>query len=121
MRESEFQRALIDVATMRGWRVMHNSDSRKMVKRGSGYAPVADPLAAGWPDLFLAKPGCPMRVFELKSAVGRLTDNQRSWLDLLTISGMPCYVLRPDALERPRLWLARELPDECRWNLGSPS
>ncbi len=97
MTEAEFQKQVIDTAMWMGWKVMHISDSRKMVRRGGSYKAVADPLTSGWPDLFLVK-GSEVRVFELKSAKGRLTDSQKDWLETLSAAGLPCFVLRPHHL-----------------------
>ncbi len=52
---------------------------------------------AGFPDLVLARD----RVIfaELKTEIGRLTDRQTHWLDVLRAAGQECYVWRPSDWE----------------------
>jgi len=54
--------------------------------------------APGFPDCVLAKPGR-LIICELKSEIGRLTDKQREWLDVLAAAGAETYVFRPSQFE----------------------
>lgn len=79
--EKEFQGQVVDLAMLRRWRVWHDHDSRRN--------------AAGLPDLLLLRP--PRLVFaELKTEKGRLSAEQRTWLDELgRCPGVEVHVWRP--------------------------
>lgn len=86
--EAEFQAAVIDLARLRGWLVMHTRPART----AKGWA---TPIQGdkGYPDLTLARH---KRVvfLELKSQKGRVSADQKHWLEEL-----------PDAnLFRPSDW-----------------
>ena len=67
MREAELQGTILDAAALFGWIVQHNSDSRR-----------AHP---GWPDLVLGHPERKeVVIWELKTAKGRVTKEQETWL-----------------------------------------
>lgn len=89
--ESEFQRAVIEVARLAGYRVAHFRAA--MSANGRWMTPVqAD--GAGFPDLVLAKPG--RLIFaELKSKAGKLSEGQQVWLNALQSAGVEVYVWRP--------------------------
>ena len=97
--EAAFQAAVVDLAQLRGWRVMHIHDSR----RG---------LGAGYPDLTLLHRATGALLFaELKAANGRLSREQQEWLDDLHKGGHTVHVWRPahfatgliqDVLRSPR-------------------
>ncbi len=76
--EAEFQQAVINLAKLHGWRVMH---TRPALTRAGRWA---TPLQGhpGFVDLVLAKEG---RVWflELKSAKGKATPEQQEWLSAL--------------------------------------
>jgi hypothetical protein len=77
--EGMLQRQVLQLARLRGWLAYHPLDSR-------GSEP-------GFPDLVLVRERV---VFaELKSATGRLSQAQRTWLDRLTAAGAECYCWRP--------------------------
>jgi hypothetical protein len=81
--EAEFQKAVVDLAQLRGWLVMHIADSR----RG---------LGPGYPDLTLLHPRTGQLLFvELKSANGRVSPDQQRWLDALRRGGHRAEVWRP--------------------------
>jgi len=94
--EAEFQRIVIDMAHLFGWRVAHFRPAR--TARGWRTPVAAD--GKGFPDLVLAKAG---RVIfaELKTDTGRLSDDQQAWRDAL-----------PDAV----VWRPRDL-DEIEFAL----
>lgn len=66
--EKELQASVVELAEMTGWMYYHTYDSRRS--------------PAGFPDLVLVRRG--RLIFaELKSGNGRLTVNQKLWLDEL--------------------------------------
>lgn len=86
MAEAAFMTAVRRQARIWGWRVYHTHRSDR-----------SDP---GWPDLVLAHPKHRLLlVVELKSEKGRVTPDQRIWLDLLTACGVDARVWRPDDLD----------------------
>lgn len=89
--EASFQEQVIELAEMYSWRVAHFHDSRREVRPG---VHIGDKRAAGWPDLTLARPG-EFMVCELKAEQGRLTSNQREWLQLLDLAGIETHVWKP--------------------------
>lgn len=81
--EASFQQAVVDLAHLRGWLVMHIADSR----RG---------LGAGYPDLTLLHSRTGQLLFvELKKADGRVSVDQQRWLDALRRGGHRAEVWRP--------------------------
>ena len=85
--EASFQSAVIDYAELRGWRVYHVPDSRKVQRTGKGF-----------PDLVMARWG--ILVFaELKTDTGRLSPAQLEWRDAMEIDA-DFRVWRPKDWER---------------------
>ncbi len=84
--EALWQRQVLDIAHLYGWRSYHTHDSRRS--------------NAGFPDLTLVRP--PRVVFaELKSMRGRTSSDQRAWLaDLNACPGVETYLWRPDQLDQ---------------------
>lgn len=93
--ESAFQEAVIALSRMHGWRVAHFRPVQAYRKDGTArwLTPVqAD--GAGFPDLCMARNG--QVVFaELKRVGGRVTPEQRVWLDALS-GAVGAYVWTPD-------------------------
>lgn len=82
--EAEFQTAVLDLASMLGWRYYHTHDSRRSPH--------------GFPDLVLVRP--PIVLFvELKSPSGVVQPDQRVWLEELARCGLNVRVWRPDDWE----------------------
>jgi len=78
--ERAFQNEVVRYARMMGWRLYHTHDSRRS--------------EAGFPDLVLVRR--PRLVWaELKSERGRLTDDQRAWIEELRACGQEVHVWRP--------------------------
>jgi hypothetical protein len=97
MTEDEFQRQVIALARLRGWKAAHFRRVRVARKSGSTYWET--PVAAdgkGWPDLFLAKPCFRPLAWELKVEPNRASQEQLDWLYLLTASGIDARVLYPE-------------------------
>jgi len=79
MTERDWMAKVIETAQWYHWRLYHTHDSRRS--------------EAGFPDLVLVRDRI---VFaELKSERGRLTFDQRKWLDALAAAGAETYVWRP--------------------------
>lgn len=91
MSEAEWQQQVIDLAHLHGWRVAHFRPAQN--GRGDWRTPVAAD-GRGFPDLVCARRGRVLFV-ELKSDNGRLTTEQRHWLDALQHAGAEVAVWRP--------------------------
>lgn len=89
--EREFQRIVLQLATLRGWHHWHDNDSR-----GN---------AAGFLDLVLVRE----RVIwvELKTEKGRVRPEQAEWIERLRDAGQHVYVWRPSDWEEISVTLAR--------------
>ena len=79
MTEAQFQRSVIELAQLNGWKVAHFRPAQN--GRGNWRTPVAAD-GAGFPDLVLVRD----RVIfaELKTDRGRVRPEQQAWLDALT-------------------------------------
>ena len=91
-RERDFQRAVIDLARLTGWRVHHTRPA--LTRRGRWLTPIQGD--AGFPDLVLVRAG---RVIfaELKRNGARPTPAQREWLEALqACAGVECYLWTPN-------------------------
>ena len=82
--EAQFTRSVVQLLQLRGWRVAHYPDSRRL--QGD----------KGLPDI-LAVSGKRGRILALELKVGyrQPTDDQRRWMDDLSAAGCVCAVLRP--------------------------
>ena len=80
MTESELQANIRELAKLLGWLTYHTHDSRR-----------SEP---GFPDLVLVGHGR-MLVRELKDARGRVSDEQRDWLEAFDRAGVDQGVWRP--------------------------
>lgn len=79
--EAQFQAAVIEYASLRGWMHFHAYDSRR-----------SEP---GFPDLVLARGGS-LIFAELKTATGRVSAAQRAWLNRLSnVIGVYACLWRP--------------------------
>lgn len=93
--ESGFQRAVIALARLHGWRVAHFRPA--MNERGKWRTAVAGD-GAGFPDLVLVKVvGKNKRLIfvELKTDAGRVRPEQREWLAWLSGAGVSAAIWRP--------------------------
>jgi hypothetical protein len=80
--ESDLQARVRRLARESGWLVYHTRDSRGSDK--------------GFPDLVLCRPGS-LLFIELKSAAGKLSAEQATWIDLLrhSVPDVEAYLWRP--------------------------
>lgn len=101
--EKDFQKQVLDLARLYGWKVAHFHDSRRQVKPGVF---VGDKDAAGFPDLVLVRPP-ELVVLELKRELGKTTPEQDEWLALLSACGVEASVVRPSNWDELRLRLGR--------------
>jgi len=91
MTETQFLEAVLDVALRFGWRRAHFRPAR--TRRGWRTAMSGD---VGFPDVVLVhvETGT-LLVRELKTAVGKVTDEQRAWLDGFAACEVDTGVWRP--------------------------
>ena len=83
MTEAELQETVREIAKTTGWLYYHTYRSKRS--------------PAGFPDVVLVRP--PRVIFaELKSDTGKLTKEQRTWIEALLFCG-EAYVWRPKDLE----------------------
>lgn len=101
--EKDFQKQVLEMARLFGWKVAHFHDSRRQVKPGVF---VGDKDAAGFPDLVLVRPP-ELLVLELKRELGKTTPEQDEWLALLGACGVEARVVRPSDWDWLRVRLGR--------------
>ena len=89
--ERDFQRAVVELARITGWRVHHTRPA--LTRRGRWLTPIQGDT--GFPDLVLCRP--PRVIFaELKRTGGKPTPAQRGWLDALRqCAGVEVYLWTP--------------------------
>lgn len=85
MTEAQLQDTIVTAARLHGWASYHTRDSR-----GSD---------RGFPDLVLVHPRHGVYFAELKSARGRVTADQRAWLDQLRRADAHTFLWRPEHLD----------------------
>lgn len=94
--EEQLRVDFAEAAGYLGWRFMHISDSRKVVRRDGKDIAVGDEECKGWPDLFLAHPRSGrLLAVEVKRELEKVTPEQQAWLDDLAACGVATFVLRP--------------------------
>jgi hypothetical protein len=82
MSEKDWQEQVIELAHTLGYVTYHTYDSRR--------------CEPGLPDLFLLRMAPPrFVVIELKTTRGRITKEQRIWLNGLRAAGVEAYIFRP--------------------------
>jgi hypothetical protein len=96
LREAAFQRQVIDLLHVHGWRVAHFRGVRVQRKNGGVYhqTPVQGD-GSGFPDVIAVRGGR-IIVAELKCGRNRLTQEQKVWLDCFRLAGVPAYEWRPE-------------------------
>lgn len=94
MSEVELQNCVIEMAKRMGYLVFHTYDSRRS--------------SPGYPDLHLVHPRAGRHMFwELKTARGRVSIEQRGWLDALAAAGCDVAVVRPSDYQSG--WVLQQL------------
>lgn len=97
--EKAFTLQVIEIARYHGWRIVHFDTAQGY--RGEFRTPYLGD-GRGFPDIVAVRKE---RVVwaELKTATGRLTDQQKEWLDDLLAANQEVYLWRPSDLD----WLTR--------------
>lgn len=92
-RESAFQKTVIEMAQLHGWKVAHFRPAR--TKDGGWLTPVAA-NGKGFPDLMCIRQRTRQRfAAECKIPPNKPTPEQDEWLDAMEICGIPAYVWTP--------------------------
>ena len=97
--EKDFQRTVIEMAKVLGWRV--HAERPAIRQSGKWSTPIQGD--AGFPDLVLAHPQKGVIFAELKSERGKATDAQMEWMDALYAAGQRVHLWKPrdmDAIEQ---------------------
>ncbi len=90
--EAQWQARVCDLATLWGWRYYHAPENRPVIGRnGRRYV---QNIRAGWPDLALVR-GRRLLFVELKTEIGKVSDDQQGWLDALAATGAETWAWRP--------------------------
>lgn len=90
--ESAFQRQVLDLARLRGWRVAHF----RPAQTAKGWRTAVSGDGAGFPDLILIR-GPRLIVAELKrSRKEKVRPAQAEWLAAFEAAGVPAFVWTPD-------------------------
>ena len=104
--EAEFQKAVISLAKLHGWRVMHTQPAQ--IRPGKWITPNTG--NQGFPDLVMTHPFRGTIFVELKTDKGIVSNTQWEWINTLEESGEEVHVWRPKDLEKISTRLARK-PD----------
>lgn len=94
MTEKDWQKQVVDLAKVLGWRCYHPFLSKWSEK--------------GWPDLALIRER--VVYVELKRAGGKLSEHQSDWLDALRAAGAEVYVWYPCDFDRAAQVLQEKRP-----------
>jgi len=89
--ESAFQAVIVETARLTGWKSVHILPT----KLQNGRWRSAQSGDTGFPDLVLAHPQRGVIFAELKTQLGRVTDQQLDWITTLKAAGAEAYIWRP--------------------------
>lgn len=103
--ERDFQRQVVDAAKRLGWMVFSVRQSAGAF--GADGRKVSIVTSDGWPDLFLVRRNRAIAA-ELKSAKGKVSDEQAAWLEALAGAGIETHVWRPADWDAVLVALTRE-------------
>jgi hypothetical protein len=96
MSEAAFQQLVLEYARLHGYLAFHLTDARRPARRNGRLVWVGDENAKGYPDCTFVHPRSgDLFVAELKSRTGRVTPEQRTWLDAFRTAGVDAYVWKP--------------------------
>jgi hypothetical protein len=102
MTEKTLQDRVVGRAKRRKWAVAHAGKGWVGGSEDEGGQWVT-PMAPGWPDLTLAKPGHQLIFIELKREQGEVSPEQWYWLKLLNLCGARAIIVRPSDLRLGRV------------------
>ena len=101
--EAEFQKAVITLAKLHRWKVMHTQPAQ--IRPGKWITPNTGDQ--GFPDLVMVHTGTRGCIFvELKASKGVVSDTQWEWLNALQDAGQEVYVWRPKDLDQINIRLS---------------
>ncbi len=95
MTEAEFQRQVVQLAKMGGWLVMHTRPA--INKSGKWSTPIQG--HRGFPDLCMTHATRGTIFAELKAEKGRVSEEQKAWIDALKESGEEVHLWRPSQID----------------------
>ena len=91
MSESELLDTTIELAELFNWRCVHFRPG--INRRGHWQTAMSGTRSKGFPDCVFVRER--LMVVEFKSAKGKLTDEQATWMDDLVLAGLEVHVWRP--------------------------
>ena len=95
--EAEFQKAVITLAKLHRWKVMHTQPAQ--IRAGRWITPNTGDQ--GFPDLVMVHTGTRGCIFvELKATKGIVSDTQWEWINALQDAGQEVHVWRPKDLDQ---------------------
>ena len=95
--EAEFQKAVITLAKLHRWKVMHTQPAQ--IRPGKWITPNTGDQ--GFPDLVMVHTGTRGCIFvELKASKGVVSDTQWEWINALQDAGQEVHVWRPKDLDQ---------------------
>ncbi|CAB4167250.1 VRR-NUC domain containing protein [uncultured Caudovirales phage] len=104
--EAEFQKAVITLAKLHRWKVMHTQPAQ--VRPGRWITPNTGDQ--GFPDLVMVHPIRGTIFVELKVGKNEVSNTQWDWINTLEDAGQEVHVWRPKDLDKISDRLAKE-PD----------
>ena len=94
--EAEFQKAVISLAKLHGWKVMHTQPAQ--IRAGRWITPNTGDQ--GFPDLVMVHPVRGTIFVELKATKGVVSEAQWDWINTLEDAGQEVHVWRPKDLDK---------------------
>ena len=94
--EAEFQKAVITLAKLHRWKVMHTQPAQ--IRPGRWITPNTGDQ--GFPDLVMVHPTRGTIFVELKAPKGVVSDAQWEWINTLEDAGQEVHVWRPKDLDK---------------------
>jgi hypothetical protein len=94
--EAEFQKAVITLAKLHRWKVMHTQPAQ--IRPGRWITPNTGDQ--GFPDLVMSHATRGTIFVELKAPKGVVSDAQWDWINTLEDAGQEVHVWRPKDLEK---------------------
>lgn len=104
--EAEFQKAVISLAKLHGWKVMHTQPAQ--IRPGKWITPNTG--NQGFVDLVMSHPFRGTIFVELKTDKGIVSNTQWEWINTLEESGEEVYVWRPKDLDKISARLSNTQP-----------